>query len=525
MPEFLVPATTDLAELERQFTERLGLEVDSPAGPASLERTYYDTFDGRLYRAGWTLVATRDAADTLLQCLPRYERDGPSPSSAWVRSVPRFVHDLPPGRLRAQLEDIVEMRALLVQAELQTQVRSLAMRDAQQKTVARLALERHRLRVDDHLDLLDARVRVESLRGYAKAHRRIVSALGRDWGFAPQEDDLLTASLQRLGRRLDGYSSKIDLVLEPTERADAATKRILRSLLDTMEANVDGMCTDVDSEFLHDFRVSIRRTRSALTRIRRIFPQQRVERFKREFRWLGQLTGPARDMDVYLLEFESMKQRLPVQLRAGLEPLRALLCSRKQEEYRRLVEAVTSRRATRLLSDWRSFVEADVPRRSSLPNAGRPVGEIAREEIWRSHRKVLRLGRAIDDEAPAAQLHELRKACKALRYLMEFFRSLFASEEIASQIAELKALQKILGSVQDLEVQSAAIVPWGRELNDQTHVGSDTLLAVGALGQQLQARQWAVRQQFASAFRRFSHKKNRNRARALFAASAQERSS
>ena len=46
--------------------------------------------------------------------------------------------------------------------------------------------------------------------------------------------------------------------------AGAAAAAILLRLLDTIDANVGGVLTDTDTEFLHDLRVSVRRSRSAL---------------------------------------------------------------------------------------------------------------------------------------------------------------------------------------------------------------------------------------------------------------------
>ena len=80
------------------------------------------------------------------------------------------------------------------------------------------------------------------------------------------------------------------------------TKIVLHRLLDTMLANETGTREDIDSEFLHDFRVSVRRTRSAISQIKGVIPQKILDRFRPEFTWLGQITGPTRDMDVYLPE-------------------------------------------------------------------------------------------------------------------------------------------------------------------------------------------------------------------------------
>ena len=46
--------------------------------------------------------------------------------------------------------------------------------------------------------------------------------------------------------------------------AGEAAAAILLRLLDTIDANVAGVLADIDTEFLHDLRVSVRRTRSAL---------------------------------------------------------------------------------------------------------------------------------------------------------------------------------------------------------------------------------------------------------------------
>ena len=81
------------------------------------------------------------------------------------------------------------------------------------------------------------------------------------------EADLISRTLAQLGRQpVD--PSKLSVDLSPDMRADAALKRVLLHLLGTIEVNEKGTKTDIDSEFLHDFRVAVRRTRSALTQVK-----------------------------------------------------------------------------------------------------------------------------------------------------------------------------------------------------------------------------------------------------------------
>jgi CHAD domain-containing protein len=49
---------------------------------------------------------------------------------------------------------------------------------------------------------------------------------------------------------------------------------------------------DLDTEVLHDFRVSIRRTRSALVLMKSVFAQIVTDRFKKDFAFVGKLIEP-----------------------------------------------------------------------------------------------------------------------------------------------------------------------------------------------------------------------------------------
>ena len=63
---------------------------------------------------------------------------------------------------------------------------------------------------------------------------------------------------------LTSASNKVDTTITAAMPASRAAATILLRLLDTVDANVGGVLADTDTEFLHDLRVSVRRTRSAL---------------------------------------------------------------------------------------------------------------------------------------------------------------------------------------------------------------------------------------------------------------------
>ena len=149
--------------------------------------------------------------------------------------------------------------------------------------------------------------------------------------------------------------------------APVAVARLLLRLLDTLELNVPGVLRDIDTEFLHDLRVAVRRTRSAIKLLGQVLPADLAEHYKTEFKWLGDLTTPTRDLDVHLLGFDAMTEQLVAASPADLEPLRAFLVRRRAREFRRLAAALRGPRFRAIIQDWRKALleirDVDGPRR------------------------------------------------------------------------------------------------------------------------------------------------------------------
>ena len=99
--------------------------------------------------------------------------------------------------------------------------------------------------------------------------------------------------------------------MEPAQRIDVVAKKIFSVLLLIMESKEAGIRKSHDVKSLHDFRVALRRTRALLYRLEGVLPKATIRRFKREFEWIGDATGPARDIDVYLLSVSEFSACLP----------------------------------------------------------------------------------------------------------------------------------------------------------------------------------------------------------------------
>lgn len=477
--------------------------------------TYYDTFDWRLFDKGAVLKAQIDGQTRVLHWT---RLDGSEIQRALITEKPGFVWDLPEGALRKGLKSVVGIRRLLPLFTVEAEVETLHVLDDRRKTVARAQLEKlrvHPLRGDANTAELSIVLRVLPIRGYDKQFDALVEVF-QSVDLERQENDEFTIASEAVGLRPASYSRRLDLQLETTQRSDEAVETVLKRLFEVMRQNEEGMRENLDSEFLHDFRVAVRRTRSALTQLKGVLPPEAVAHFKREFSWLGQITGPTRDLDVYLLKMPVYRASLPEHLSADLDPLHEFLVRHQRTEHQDLIQLLDTQRYRSLLADWQAFLDQPLPDDPNIPEGATPILDLASRRIWHSARRVLKKGKAIEPETPAAALHRLRIECKKLRYLLEFFRSLYPEKELVPLIDALKSLQDNLGDFNDLEVQQGTLRQFAQTMLVEKIGTVSSLMAMGRLIERLEHRQVEEREIFHRRFKRFSSRKNRQRFKTLF---------
>ena len=447
----------------------------------------------------------------------RPAQDATSIATARTTTAPRMATDLPPGRLRDRLEPVLEMRALLPVVTATSSTGVVEVRNDDEKVVVRVA-------VDEVLahDGADAGVwvRVLPVRGYEKAAERARRAV-IEAGAVPAESDVTEAALAAMdadadaARRPRDYGSKLAIELDPAQSAASAFLKTLLVLLDAIEVNLPGTLDDVDTEFLHDLRVAVRRSRSALKHAGDVLPDELLDCFRPELAWLQEITGPTRDLDVQLLGLADDIASVGADAHEDLEPFAALVVDRRREAQAAMVDALRSSRATALLADWRETLESlqqtavdpkggDAGEWGPWPEgASRPVASIAAKGAKKRHKSLLKMGRAIEKGSPPEALHDLRKQGKELRYLFELFGSLFPPRSLALAVKDLKDLQENLGEFQDTEVQRHALRGFGEELVGMG-APAGTILALAQLVQRLSDRQASARKDFGERFARFA---------------------
>ena len=505
MTDYLLPGGTTATAAARLLAERLSIRNGRTC---ITNRAYYDTFDGLLHAAG--LVAAWEDGELALRELDS-ERIRARAALA-KPAKPLFAWDLDGGLCDA-LTPLIDVRALLPLVEIKCRERPLDVLDAERKTVVRLRLQEPAV----GRRRLAPRVRAAPVRGYDAELARVGRTLAAKLGFEAAGAPLLDEAVALAGGTPGGRTAKVETAISARQRADAAAATVLVALLGVIADNLEGAVADLDSEFLHDLRVAVRRTRAVQRELRGVFPPERLAHFRQEFRWLQQATGEVRDLDVYVLEFEDMRALVPAQARDDLGPLLAVLRSMRSGARRRMVRALRSERTAALLADWGELLE----RLPELPvddraDAARPIAELAGERIAKVYRRIVKMGEAIDAATPAEQYHEVRKQGKELRYLLELFGApLYPDEVVRPLIKALKALQDVLGRHQDREIQVATLRSLGSEVS-AAEDGADALMAMGMLVQRLEADQMAARGAFAERFAAFASGSRRTLVRDTF---------
>ncbi len=500
--EFILPSGAGVRELTRRLRK---LTPCRPDGRRSVERTFLDTFDWRLYNRGKVLEERHDGNDDIVLQMRALRSAGPEVVAKPAAAV-RFVRDLPAGTMRRRLESVVQMRALLPVVRVHSRISTLRIIDKNQKTVAFLELEKNKIaagsRSRSAAEL--TRARIVPLRGYVKAARGLSQLLVEALECTPAENDTFVAAALLACRKPGAYSAKLDIRLDPDTPAHVASKLVFRRLHEIIRCNENGMRQQIDSEFLHDFRVAVRRTRSALAQLKAAFPQTPVDRYLRDFRWLQQTTGSARDLDVYLLKFADFENLVDRSLHADLRLLKEFLGQQREIAYRRLVRSLDSKRYRKLMNDWQAFIGQSSRERSNSNSAVPAIRDLARKRIWRLYRRAMKEGRRIKTNSPAEHLHELRKTCKKLRYLLELFQGIFPKRKLKKLIRSLRQLQDNLGEFNDLQVQSEVLQSFSTKMYQKKDGKAETLMATGVLVQALMKKKSAARVEFQSHFETFA---------------------
>lgn len=488
--------------------ERLRVELEKHfilEGPdkKSCQISYFETFDWRLYRNN--LVFSFAGGQLILSDL----KNNVLARAKGSKKKKYFWWDFEQSELQIRLRDVLDMRALLPLSAVRAETAAFQLLNRDRKIVARLAL-RHDAAVSNLNCPLPTILTLQEIRGYEKPFEKIQTICSTNGlNRFNRKKQLHSRVYGPAERAVLDYGDKFSIDLSGDVSIGEAVSAICLKLVDAMEYNYQGVMEDIDSEFLHDFRIAIRRTRSLLTLLKKVLPPVATSHFQQEFRWLGSVTGPVRDIDVYLLERDAYLALLPAPLRPGLEIFFEELEQQRVGELQLLRRHLASQRYQQLLIDWHQYLtdpESELFGSVRAEQCKPLVDSI----IAKRFKGFIRHGDHIDESSADQELHSLRIKGKKLRYLLEFFKTFYNEMQTDRFLKQMKKLQDNLGDFNDISVQQEMLGVNLDGLSGRNKRSVRLGAALGALIAVLGRKHAAVRGDFQATYRKFATPENRD---------------
>jgi CHAD domain-containing protein len=459
-----------------------------------------ETFDQSLLRSGRLLLETGGLFELLTA-------DGKTLTQSAERSGD-FVADFQDGAVKRNLADVSSLRSLrpIVSGTLRSGI--LALLDCEQKTHCRASLRV--VSVGD--DTRAAIVTLQGLRGYDKSlaalRKHIRDCGGETLSRSKFYDDLCPG--------YSAYDPKPEVIIDPDDTAFTAASDIVAAYIPVARANETGIIEDRDTEFLHDYRVALRKIRSVIELFKGVYRDDQTRDLKARFAALMRPTGRVRDLDVYLLGRQHFQDLLPKSLHGGLDSLFEMIVAKREAER----VALSSHLASAAYQDEMEHLAGLFERRKKLRhgrNADLAAQNYACSLMWKRYQKICEAAKGIGSDTTDADIHLLRIQCKKLRYLMEFFGQLFPQRDFKALLGPLKVLQDRLGLYNDYSVQQISLQEFLSASDDVPHsVNLQIAQSIGALIAVLHGKQLEERVGVFGTFAQFNSPETQQRFRTLF---------
>jgi len=463
----------------------LQLNLDTEEG--SLSFRMLDCHDQLLRESGRVLLEFDDSLTMLTA--------GKPPQRQANAEAARFPADLPEGPVKRLTDKKFPLRCFLSMASGALHRDSLRVVDDEAKTHLRGEI----LTFDNDAGTITL-ITLSPLRGYTRAPERLGAALLAHGAGPLDAEHIFTTLAPDLPR----YVAKPETTFSGHETAFDVAVETIRNYIAVARANEAGVIGDLDTEFLHDYRVALRKVRSVLSLFKGVFGTVQTAELKAAFSDLMTPTGRVRDLDVYLMERADYDALVPDQLRPGLSVMFDAFAAEREDAQAALVKHLKSKAYQKKIAALAG--EFAHPGGFIRGEAGSLSAEVyARKLVWKRYRKICRIAAHIEDDTADEEVHKLRIACKKFRYLVEFFAPLFPGKSAKRLIKRMKALQDNLGAFNDYSVQQDSLATFMSTHPAVTGArGLEAAQSIGALIAILDQRQRAERARVMENFDHFN---------------------
>ena len=435
-----------------RFREAFGDRLEMRRA-ATRRLTFWDTFEWGVWFGGCLLFSE---SDHFRLC----RRDG-----GWIDSElcgeqitgapPRFAREFK--AMKSGLAGLLGLRGLAPVLDATFRQRMVDLRNATGKIICRIEM----IEASAGKRVLTSPIcycRILPLRGY-EAESLPVAELLASLGAESCCEGPVKTLLRNTGKTPREYTLRPVFGLDAENPARKALGRIVHAMLTIARSNEPGIRSDFDTEFLHDYRICIRKIRSALGLIKGVYPEEETERIRAILGDMARVTNRLRDLDVYLLAREEYLALLPPAFRPTLDAMFRDFESERASALRKVSSHLRSASRNQLVEGLDAFFQENS---SHPPTAAAelPVGPLVFRRIYKRYRKIRKSAGGLGPDSPDEALHDLRIQCKKLRYLMEFFAELIPQDKTEAMEKPLRRLQNRLGEFNDGSVQQKFLLDY-----------------------------------------------------------------
>lgn len=208
-----------------------------------------------------------------------------------------------------------------------------------------------------------------------------------------------------------------------------------------------------DNEALHQFRVNLRKTRSLLQIVPKLFDESISKRFIDGFKELASKTNTKRDLDVFEAYLSSSVAKFY---------LHSHVNQSKTNEDEALIPLLEDNKTISFLSEWKMVLE-DGEGFFEGENASLPFKALAAMSIAGQLDALGAKLKRLNESAPLTRFHKIRIEFKRLRYILEVSEHLFESKPLSKAVKRAKKMQELFGTLQDRDIQSAVLYSFEKE--------------------------------------------------------------
>ena len=180
-------------------------------------------------------------------------------------------------------------------------------------------------------------------------------------------------------------------------------------------------------------RTGIRRLRTLLA----LAEGKRAKRLRKQVKELGIRLGAVRDLDVALEHVAEKARKGELFLDEGVSALKAAMLAERRQAFKALRRNLRSSSTRRWFRRVKAWTERD------------PKGPLVHEALPIALEELVREVLALRDATDPAGRHELRKALKRLRYVLEMFENALPYSSASETAGAAHEAQDFLGTERD----------------------------------------------------------------------------